>query len=205
MSDVKEQMMAYEMTADIVHGVLMKVFDVGVLLLGEQGIGKSTLALGLLDRGHALVADDLIQIQMKNQLDNNPALYGSCPSLLQDFLEVRGLSLLNIRKLFGEKAIVLEQRIDMIIYLQRVSQTTLNELDRLQGLHTLKNLLTVDLPQITIQMTFQLGCTIELLVEVAVRQQKLLWSGYSAIVDFTQRQQLQMEQFINSRNRCNDS
>ena len=82
-----------ELKSLTMHGVFLDVLGVGVLLVGASGIGKSEIALGLINRGHRLVADDAVVFS----LANNETLIGNCPELLQDFLEVRGLGILNIR------------------------------------------------------------------------------------------------------------
>ena len=93
------------------HGVLMEVFGLGVLLMGESGIGKSEIALGLISRGHRLIADDAVTISV----DEHNELIGSCPELLKDFLEVRGLGILNIRNMFGETAVKYQVSLDLIV------------------------------------------------------------------------------------------
>jgi HPr kinase/phosphorylase len=97
------------------HGVLMDVLGLGVLITGESGVGKSELGLELISRGHGLVADDVVEI---SRIAVN-TLEGRCPPMLMDFLEVRGLGLLNIRTIFGETAVRRKMKLRLIAHLQR--------------------------------------------------------------------------------------
>src|SRR5207244_13111747 len=97
------------------HGVFMDVLGLGVLITGESGVGKSELGLELISRGHGLVADDIVEISRiaANTLD------GRCPPMLRDFLEVRGLGLLNIRTIFGETAVRPKMKLKQIAHLEK--------------------------------------------------------------------------------------
>jgi len=103
--------------ADItsVHGVFMDVLGMGVLITGDSGVGKSELALELISRGHGLVADDVVELARIAPT----TLEGRCPGMLQDYLEVRGLGLLNIRTIFGETASRRRMKLKLIVYLQK--------------------------------------------------------------------------------------
>src|SRR3954466_15865263 len=96
------------------HGVLMDVLGLGVLITGESGVGKSELGLQLISRGHGLVADDVVEI---SRISVNP-LEGRCPPMLKDFLEVRGLGLLNIRTIFGETAVRRKMKLRLVAHLE---------------------------------------------------------------------------------------
>src|SRR3981189_3447126 len=95
------------------HGVFMDVLGLGVLITGESGVGKSELGLELISRGHGLVADDVVEI---SRIAAN-TLEGRCPPMLKDFLEVRGLGLLNIRTIFGETAVRPKMRLKLVAHL----------------------------------------------------------------------------------------
>ena len=114
-------------------------------------------------------------------------LTGSCPPLLQEFLEVRGLGILNIRSMFGDSAIKNENNLLLIINLRRLSDQELAQMDRLQGSYSTRELLGVDTPEITIPVAP--GRNLAILVETAVRQHIQRRTGYDAGADFIERQQ----------------
>src|SRR5690606_11362505 len=97
------------------HGVFMDVLGVGVLITGDSGAGKSELALELISRGHGLVADDVVEFSRVAPT----VLEGRCPPMLQDFIEVRGLGILNIRTIFGETACRRKMRLRLVCHLER--------------------------------------------------------------------------------------
>lgn len=97
------------------HAVMMDVLGMGVLITGDSGVGKSELALELISRGHGLVADDVVELACIAPT----TIEGRCPSMLRDYLEVRGLGLLNIRTIFGETASRRKMRLKLIAHLQR--------------------------------------------------------------------------------------
>ncbi|MDH5594893.1 MAG: HPr(Ser) kinase/phosphatase, partial [Gammaproteobacteria bacterium] len=109
-----------------IHGVYMEVVGTGILITGDSGIGKSELALELISRGHRLIADDA-PVFYKIPPDT---LNGMCPPLLQDFLEIRGLGILNIRAMFGDNAINKNKYLRMIIELKTMSDDELINIDR---------------------------------------------------------------------------
>jgi len=173
----------------LVHGVFMEVLGKGVLLSGDPAIGKSELALALISRGHRLVADDATELYKTH----SHTIMGRCPKVLQDFLEVRGLGLINIRAMFGNSAIKPDMRLHLIIDLVHFDDEKLKHLDRLEGSHSLRELLDVQIPQTSLPVAA--GRNLAILVETAVRQHMLMVDGYSAARDFIQRQQ----EYINLR------
>ena len=170
-----------------VHGVFMEVMGMGVLLTGEAGIGKSELALELVNRGHRLIADDAPSFARIAP----DILNGSCPSLLDGFLEVRGLGILNIRAMFGDSAIKLNKYLRLIVNLERQDRLQLAELDRLAGSNSSRWLLGVEIPEITLPVAP--GRSLAILVEAAVRNHQLRRQGYIASEDFLQRQQARVD------------
>ena len=96
------------------HGVFLDVLEIGVLITGESSIGKSELALELISRGHGLVADDVVELQQIGP----ETIQGRCPPMLRDFLEVRGLGVLNIRSIFGETAVRPRKALRLIVHLE---------------------------------------------------------------------------------------
>ena len=174
-----------------IHGVFMDVLGVGVLLTGVSGIGKSELALGLINCGHRLIADDAV-IFTKH---NSHTLYGNCPPTLQDFLEVRGLGIINIRAMFGDNAIKESKRLQLIVKVVAMSHDELQQIDRLEGIHSLRRILDIDIPEVTIPVAP--GRNLAVLIEGAVRNQILKLTGYEASKEFIQRQ---MQQITDAQN-----
>ncbi|EGV19254.1 HPr(Ser) kinase/phosphatase [Thiocapsa marina] len=165
-----------------VHGVFIEVLGMGVLLVGDPAVGKSELALDLISRGHRLIADDAPRFARIAP----ETLEGTCPEALRDFLEVRGLGILNIRAMFGEGAVVRSKTLNLIIDLQPLDQQQLECIDRLSGSLSVRNILGVAVPKIT--MPVAPGRNLAILVEAAVRHQILRIRGYDAGVDFVDRQ-----------------
>ncbi|MCI0401468.1 MAG: HPr(Ser) kinase/phosphatase [Gammaproteobacteria bacterium] len=164
------------------HGVFMEVMAIGVLITGESGVGKSELALELITRGHRLIADDAPQFShIAPDIIN-----GTCPKALADFLEVRGLGIINVRELFGDSAIKSNKYLRLIIGLERMDEDHLADLDRLEGSYRTRRVLEVDIPEITLPVAP--GRNLAVLVECAARNHLLRISGYSASEDFTGRQ-----------------
>lgn len=170
------------------HGVYMEVMGSGVLLQGESGIGKSELALELISRGHRLVADDAPEF---NRIAPD-TINGICPPVLCDFLEVRGLGVLNIRSLFGDSAIKTNKYLRLIISLQKMSEAELLQMDRLRGSSRTRTILEVEIPEITLPVAP--GRNLAVAVETAVRNHILKHKGYDAAEDFIQRQQRMLDQ-----------
>ena len=171
-----------------IHGVFLEVLGKGVLITGNPAVGKSELALALICRGHRLVADDVVEF---TRLDNN-TLSGHCPTLLQDFLEVRGLGMINVRAMFGNSAIKPSKFLHLIIDLQALSSKALSNIDRLHGNHSVRSILDVDIPQTTLPIAP--GRNMAIQVETAVRQHLLKLDGYDAAEEFTRRQQAMINQ-----------
>lgn len=164
------------------HGVFLDVLGIGVLLQGDSGIGKSELALSLINRGHRLIADDAVEfIKVADE-----TIIGHCPPLLQDFLEVRGLGILNIRVMFGDNAIKENKRLQLIVKVAIFSDKALVQIDRLHGMYQTQQIHGVDIPQVTIPIAP--GRNISVLIESAVRNQILKNTGYNASNEFIARQ-----------------
>jgi HPr kinase/phosphorylase len=164
------------------HGVYMEVHAIGVLLIGPSGVGKSELALELITRGHRLVADDAPQFsRLAPDIVN-----GTCPVALQDFLEVRGLGIINVRELFGDSAIKINKYLRLIIRLEPLSKESIKQIDRLEGSYTTQNILDLEIPEITLPVAP--GRNLAVLLECAARNHMLRMSGYNASEEFTERQ-----------------
>jgi HPr kinase/phosphorylase len=160
------------------HGVFMKIDSYGVLIVGRSGIGKSELALSLIDQGHAFIADDIVEIRV-NEMQQ---LIGSCPQALRDFLEVRGLGIINVSRLYGGDVLMSEHPLNMVIHLKEFTRTELNEIDRYHGMHSEVEFLTIKIPEVTIPVG--LSHNLVVLVETAVRMQQLRQQGYLANEEF---------------------
>ncbi|MBS0457494.1 MAG: HPr(Ser) kinase/phosphatase [Proteobacteria bacterium] len=147
------------------HGVFMEIYSIGVLITGESGSGKSELALELITRGHRLVADDAPQF---TQIAPD-VLDGTCPDLLQDLLELRGLGVLNIREMFGDTAIKRNKYLRLIVHLQRLraSDAATDGMERLTGDVGSRRVLDLDVPQITLPVAA--GRNLAVLTEAAAR------------------------------------
>lgn len=165
---------------DIISGGLLNIFGRGVLILGDSGVGKSESTLELISRGHLFVSDDVVQIKM----DADGNLIGSAPPLSRDFMEIRGLGIINIKKIFGEKSIRSRTKIDLIIMLKRWKEG--KEYDRL-GLKFPKSqkILGVDIPKISIPVA--LGRNMATLIEVACKVFLLKQKGYHAAGEITKK------------------
>ena len=167
------------------HGVFMEVMGTGVLIMGPSSIGKSELALELLTRGHRLIADDAAEFARVAP----DVLNGTCPEMLRDFIEVRGLGILNVRAMFGASAIKHNRNLRLIIVLQEMSEAT--ETDRLHGSRRMRIIMGVEIPEITVPVAP--GRNLAVLVETAVRNHILHMKGYDASQAFIERQKQRLE------------
>lgn len=173
----------------VLHGVFMEVMTIGVLITGPSGIGKSELALELIARGHSrLVADDAPKFSRIAP----DIIRGSCPELLRDFLEVRGLGIINVRKLYGDNSIKNDKYLRLIIQLERMDESKLLQLDRLGGSYKERNILGVTIPEITLPVAP--GRNLAVLLECAVRNHILRVGGYSASDEFAEKQQMLIDE-----------
>lgn len=169
--------------ATSIHGVFLEVLGTGVLIKGDAGVGKSELALELITRGHRLVADDVVELKHVAP----ETLEGNCPPLIRDFLEVRGLGILNIRFLFGETAVKLQKNLKLIVELvhaEEVGELGLNRLDMVASNETI---LGVSIPKVRVPVAA--GRNLAVLVEVAVRNHILKSRGINPVEQFIKRQQ----------------
>ena len=165
----------------VMHGVFLDVFEVGVLLMGKSGLGKSELALELISRGHSLVADDAVEIYRIGP----ETLEGRCPPVLRDFLEVRGLGVLNIRAIFGETAIRPKKPLKLIINLVSADDQLMQSLDRLSIQSEKQDILNVHIRKVSIPVAA--GRNLAVLVEAAVRNFILQSRGLDSTKQFIER------------------
>ena len=172
---------------EILHGVFMEVISVGVLITGQSGLGKSELALDLVSRGHRLIADDAPEFARVAP----DTINGTCPELLQNFLEVRGLGVLNIREMYGDSAIKSNKYLRLIIELFPPKTNIPKSEDRIRLSERKTNILEINIP--TISLPVAPGRNLAVLVEAAVRDHLLTCNGYNAGEDFIQQQQDAMQ------------
>ena len=165
------------------HGVFLEVLGMGVLLTGDPAVGKSELALDLITRGSRLVADDAPEFTRIAP----DIVSGTCPALLREFLEVRGLGILNIRAMFGDSSIKRTKYLRLIVHLKRMTSEQISGMDRLSGAHTDREVLGVSVPQVTVPVAP--GRNLSVLVESAVRNHLLRLKGYDAAEVLIERQQ----------------
>lgn len=173
------QELAEDMT---VHGVFMVILEVGVLITGDSAVGKSELALELITRGHGLVADDVVELYRIGP----ETLQGRCPPLLRDFLEVRGLGLINIRSIFGETAVRPRKNLKLIVHLERPPGGDMAALDRLPAQRASRTLLGIPVPQVVLPVA--VGRNLAVLVEAATRNFILSQRGIDSTEQFIRRQ-----------------
>jgi HPr kinase/phosphorylase len=171
----------------MLHGVFLEVMSLGVLIKGDAAVGKSELALELITRGHRLIADDAVELRHVAP----ETLEGTCPALLRDFLEVRGLGLLNIRYLFGETAVKVKKNLKLIVELFKPSMEEMSRLNRLDMEASRENMIGVEIPVVRIPVAA--GRNLAVLVEVAVRNHILKSRGINPMEQFAIRQQAEID------------
>lgn len=161
------------------HGVLMEVYGEGLLLIGESGIGKSEAAIELLKRGHRLIADDAVEI--KNI--SGHSLIGTAPELIRNYIELRGIGIINVAKLFGMGAVKADNEINLVVNI--VPWDTQQVYDRLGLEDQYMDILGVQVPMNTIPITP--GRNLAVILEVAAMNNRQRKMGYNAALEFTEQ------------------
>ena len=164
---------------EMIHGVLLDILGLGVLIVGESGIGKSECALDLVVRGHRLVADDTVEVRRRAE----SIVIGACPELTRHHMEVRGLGLINIRDLFGVASTRTSKRVELVVQLDRWDPEL--EYDRLGLDEASYDLIGLKVP--LIRMPVGPGRNLAILVEVAARNQLLRMRGINAARELVKR------------------
>lgn len=161
------------------HGVLVEVYGEGILILGESGVGKSETAIELVKRGHRLVADDAVEIKRVSQR----TLVGSAPEIIRHFIEIRGIGIIDVKKIFGMGAVKDTERIDLVINLEVWKENTVY--DRLGLEEEYTNILGLDIPSLTIPV--KPGRNLAIIVEVAAMNHRQKKMGYNAAEELNKR------------------
>ncbi|HLS83754.1 MAG TPA: HPr(Ser) kinase/phosphatase [Arenimonas sp.] len=163
------------------HGVFMEIYSIGVLITGDSGLGKSELALELISRGHRLVADDAPEF---TQIAPD-VLDGTCPELLQDLLEVRGLGVMNIRQMFGDTAVKKNKYLRLVVNLVRAPDPSTEAMTRITGESKERQVLDLEVP--VIELPVAAGRNLAVLTEAAVRLHLLRSKGQDPAAAFLAR------------------
>lgn len=170
-SDISDQLEYQLAPSTNVHGELLEVFGVGVLIMGKSSVGKSETALELVNRGHRLIADDMVDI---SAIDNR--LVGAAPENIRHFMEIRGLGIINVRRLYGSGSVKFSKAIDLVIELEQWKDDY--EYDRLGIDEHHIDLLGVKVPHLVVPV--RAGRNLALIVEVAAMNQREKNYGYNA-------------------------
>ena len=168
------------------HGVLLDVLGMGMLITGESGVGKSELALELISRGSGLVADDVVELYHIAP----ETLEGRSPELLKDFLEVRGLGMLNIRTIFGETAVRTKKNLKLIVQMEKPVSGVIPGLERLPLNASSEDIMGISVRKVVLPVAA--GRNLAVLAEAAVRNYVLQLRGIDSTQEFIQRQEKQL-------------
>ena len=157
------------------HGVLVEVFGEGVLILGDSGIGKSETAIALVERGHRLIADDAVEIKRVSA----KTLVGSAPSLIKHYVELRGIGIIDVRRLYGMGAVKDTEKIDLVIHLEPWVEGKMY--DRLGLDEQTINILGIDIPSITVPV--RPGRSLPIILEIAAMNHRQKKMGYNTAAE----------------------
>ena len=167
------------------HGVLVEVYGEGVLILGESGVGKSEAAIELVKRGHRLVADDAVEIRKVSAI----SLVGSAPEIIRHFIELRGIGIVDVKKIFGMGAVKDTEKIDMVINLEQWDEH--KKYDRLGLESEYTEILEIKVPALTIPV--RPGRNLAVIIEVAAMNNRQKKMGYNAANELNRRLMEDME------------
>lgn len=161
------------------HGVLVEVYGEGVLLLGESGVGKSETAIELVKRGHRLIADDAVEIKRVSAT----TLVGKAPEIIKHYVELRGIGIVDVRRLFGMGAVKATEKIDLVINLENWVQDKMY--DRLGLEETTEEILGIKIPSIVLPVCP--GRNLSVVIEVAAMNNRQKRMGYNTAAEFNKR------------------
>ena len=166
------------------HGVLVEVYGEGMLLLGDSGIGKSETAIELVKRGHRLIADDAVEIKRVS----DKTLVGSAPEIIRHYIELRGIGIVDVRRIFGIGAVKNTERIDMVIQLENWVEGKMY--DRMGMDEEKINILGIEVPSITIPV--RPGRNLAIILEIAAMNNRQKRMGYNTAEEFNKKLLQQM-------------
>lgn len=169
------------------HGVLVEVYGEGVLLLGDSGIGKSETAVELVKRGHRLIADDAVEIKKVSSI----TLVGSAPELIRHYIELRGIGIVDVRRIFGMGSVKDSEKIDLIINFENWVQGKMYDRFGLDAEYT--EILGINIPSITVPV--KPGRNLAVIIEIAAMNHRQKKMGYNTAAEFEKRL---MEQSMNN-------
>lgn len=161
------------------HGVFVECYGEGILMLGDSGIGKSETAIELVKRGHRLIADDAVEIKKVSA----KTLVGSAPELIRHYVELRGIGIVDVRRIFGMGAVKLTEKIDLVINLEPWQQGKFYERVGLDSEYT--NLMGIDVPSITVPV--KPGRNLAVIIEIAAMNHRQKKMGYNTAVEFNKK------------------
>ncbi|MBE6952359.1 MAG: HPr(Ser) kinase/phosphatase [Ruminococcaceae bacterium] len=161
------------------HGVLIEVYGEGILILGDSGVGKSETAIELVKRGHRLIADDAVEIKRAS----SKTLVGSAPDIIRHFIELRGIGIVDVRRLFGMAAVKMTERVDLIINLELWKEGKIY--DRLGEDTEYTDILGLKIPSLTVPV--KPGRNLAVIIEVAAMNDRNKRMGYNAAQELTER------------------
>ena len=166
------------------HGVLVEVYGEGLLLLGDSGVGKSETAIELVKRGHRLIADDAVEIKRVSA----KSLVGEAPAIIRHYVELRGIGIVDVRRIFGMGAVKNSERIDLVINLEPWVQGKMY--DRLGLDNQTMDILGIEIPSITIPVTP--GRNLDIILEIAAMNNRQKKMGYNTAEEFNRKLMGQM-------------
>ena len=161
------------------HGVFVEVYGEGLLIIGESGMGKSETALELIKRGHRLISDDAVNIKKIN----SSTLMGTAPDLIRNYIELRGIGVVDVRHIFGNGSVKMAEKIDLVVRLETWKKDA--NYDRLGNNTQYIDILGVKLPYLTVPVTP--GRNLAVILEVAAMNNRQKRMGYDSARDFSER------------------
>ena len=161
------------------HGVLVEVYGEGILMLGDSGVGKSETAIELVKRGHRLIADDAVEIKRVSAT----TLVGSAPEIIRHYVELRGIGIVDVRRIFGMGAVKLTEKIDLVIVLEQWVQGKMYDRFGLDQEYT--EILGINVPSITIPV--RPGRNLAVILEIAAMNNRQKKMGYNTALEFNKR------------------
>ncbi len=169
------------------HGVLVEVYGEGILILGDSGIGKSETAIELIKRGHRLIADDAVEISKVSE----KTLVGRAPSIIRHYMELRGIGIIDVRRIFGTGAVKETEKIELVIKFEPWVEGKLY--DRMGLENETVEILGINIPAITVPV--RPGRNLAAILEIAAMNQRLKKMGYNTAEEFNKKLE---EEFLNN-------